>query len=155
VQDERNETALHAAAAHDARAAAAFLLEHGADVDVREARFRATALGFAGHYDHRRMIDLLSGVSRDVWSLARQGKVNRLREVLDADPERARDRGPHGSTPLWWLPDDEALALEVVEVLLTHGADPLVKDDQGSTAADSARALKMDRVAARLDEGTP
>jgi ankyrin repeat protein len=51
---------------------------------------------------------------------------------------------------LWCLPDDEALALDVIEILLAHGADPTVKDDQGSTAADSARALGMQKVAARL-----
>ena len=58
---------------------------------------------------------------------------------------------PHGSTLLWHLPNDEALALEVVELLLAHGADPSVKDDIGTTAADAALALAQDRVAERLN----
>jgi ankyrin repeat protein len=152
LQDERTQTALHGAAASDACAAAAFLIEKGADVNLREASFNATPLGFAAHHDHRDMIELLSGVSRDVWSLAGQGQVDRLRQVLAEEPARARDLGPHGITLLWCLPDDEALALEVVEILLAHGANPSVTDDQGSTAADSARALKMPRVAARLEQ---
>ena len=151
LQDERKQTALHVAAASDARNAAAFLIEHGADVNVREANFQATPLGFAGHHDHRQMIDLLSRVSRDVWALAGQGKTDRLREVLAADPARARDIGPHGCTLLWWLPDDEARALEVLEILLAHGTDPSVTDEGGSTAADSARALGKHKVVARLE----
>jgi ankyrin repeat protein len=155
LQDERKQTALHAAAAHDARAAATFLIERGADVDVREASWHATPLGFASHHDHREMIDLLSRVSGDVWSLALHGKIDRLREVLAGDPERARDAGPHGSTLLWCLPNDEAVALDVVDILLASGVDPSVKDEQGSTAADSARALGMERVAARLAQAAP
>ncbi|MGH9237744.1 MAG: hypothetical protein ACRD3G_06860 [Vicinamibacterales bacterium] len=46
---------------------------------------------------------------------------------------------------------DEALALEVVELLLAHGADPAVKGDDQTTAADSARALGQERVAERLE----
>lgn len=97
------------------------------------------------------MIDLLTPYSRDIWCLANQGKVNRLREVLAAEPERARDIGRHGSTPLWWLPNDEKIALDIVEVLLAHGADPSVKGDDGTTAADWARALGLERVAVRLE----
>jgi hypothetical protein len=120
-------------------------------VNLREASYHATPLGFASHHDHRQMIELLSRVSRDVWSLARQGQIDRLRQVLEEEPARARDRGRHGSTLLRWLPDDEPLALEVVEILLAHGADPSITDDHGSTAADSARALGMQKVAARLE----
>jgi ankyrin repeat protein len=152
LQDERKQTALHAAAASDARAAATFLIENGADVNLREAGFNATPLGFAAHHDHRQMIDLLSRVSRDVWALARQGQVDRLRQLLAEEPARARGRGPHGSTLLWWLPDDEPRALEVVEILLAYGTDPSTKDDHGSTAADSARAVGMHKVAARIEQ---
>jgi ankyrin repeat protein len=151
VKDRNHETALHAAAAGDAREVAALLLARGADADIREKQFHATPLGFASYHNHRAMIDLLTPHSRDVWCLARQGKVSRLRDVLEADPRRARDVGPHGSTPLWFLPDDEDVALEVVDLLLAHGADPSAKRKDDTTAADSARALGMETVAARLD----
>ena len=154
IQDTQGRTALHAAAAADARVAAAFLLQRGADANIRESRYKATPLGFAVHYDHRAMIDLLAPHSRDVFSLAHQGKVVRLRDVLAADPQRARDAGPHGSTLLWCLPNDEGVALEVVELLLAYGADPAVKMEDGTTAADSARALGLERVAARLERPT-
>jgi len=151
AQDETGRTALHAAAASDARAVAQLLLERGADANIRETRYGATPLGFANHYDHRGMIDLLTPHSRDVWSLASQGKVDRLREVLAVEPQRAREVAPNGSTPLWFLPDEEDAALDVIELLLAHGTDPAAKMKDGTTAADSARALGLDRVAARLD----
>jgi len=151
VQDSNRRTALHAAAWSDARAAATLLLERGADADVREAQYQGTPLGFAAHYDHRAMIDLLTPHSRDVWGLASQGQLARLRDVLAGEPRRATEIGPHGSTLLWHLPHDEELALEVVELLLAHGADPAVKADDQMTAADSARALGQDRVAERLE----
>ena len=96
------------------------------------------------------MIDLLTPHSRDIWSLAHQGKVDRLRRVLEAEPQRARELGPHGTTPLWFLPKDERVALDVVELLLAYGVDPSVKMDDGTTAADSARALRFDQVAQRI-----
>ena len=155
VQDSSRRTALHEAAAGDARDVARLLLERGIDPDVYESHYRATALGFAGHYDHRAMIDLLTPFSRDVWCLARQGKVERLRDVLSIEPERARQVAPNGITPLWWLPDEEATALQVVELLLAAGADPAAKMKDGTTAADSARSLGLERVAARLKREGP
>ena len=151
VQDGSRRTALHEAAAGDARDVARLLLERGADPDVRESAYHATALGFAAHYDHRAMIDLLTPFSRDIWCLAREGKVERLREVLSNEPERAHQVAPNGRTPLWWLPDEEGTAIQVVELLLAAGADPAVKAKDGTTAADSARALGLSRVAQRLD----
>ena len=151
IQEANRRTALHAAAWSDARAAAALLLERGADANIREAQYHGTPLGFASHYDHRAMIDLLTPHTRDVWSLASQGKIDRLREILADEPHRATEIGPHGSTVLWHLPSSEDRALEVVELLLAHGADPSLKQEDGTTAADSARALGQERVAERLE----
>jgi ankyrin repeat protein len=152
IQDGQQRTALHAAAGHGAHDAAKVLLARGADPNLREAQYRATPLGFAGHYDDRAMIDLLTPYSRDVWALAAQGNVGRLREVLAAEPQRTRDVESGGRTLLWFIPDnDEPSALEVVDVLLACGVDPAVRAKDGSTAATSARSIGLDRVAARLE----
>jgi ankyrin repeat protein len=62
--------------------------------------------------------------------------------VLNQKPELGKSIDD-GSTPLMWLPDDEALAVEAVELLMKHGADPSIRSKEGKTAADYAerRAL--------------
>jgi ankyrin repeat protein len=85
-----------------------------------------------------------------VWDLARNGLVERLREVLREEPARAREASPQYGTPLFWLPSDEAKALAVTRLLLEHGADPAVRDGEGRTAAEVAAKRGMDAVAALL-----
>jgi ankyrin repeat protein len=70
--------------------------------------------------------------------------------VLVDHPERARVRDDGNYTLLMWLPDDEARALQVVELLLAHGADPAVRSSEGLTAAEYAARRGLDAVAARL-----
>ena len=150
IEDGHGQRALHAAAGDHALNAAALLVERGADVDPRDGRYSATPLGYAVHFWDEAMIDLLTPYSRDVWNLAVAGKVERLRDVLRDDPSLAREVLPSGVTPLWWLPDDEALALEAVDLLVAHGADPSARSSQGTTAADWALKRGMGDVAAKL-----
>jgi hypothetical protein len=93
-----------------------------------------------------RTIELLSRSSRDVWALSFTGNVARLREVLTAEPRLARLVGSE-STPLMWLPGDEARALEIARLFLAHGADPSIRNKHGQTAADLARKRGLDEVA--------
>jgi ankyrin repeat protein len=51
-----------------------------------------------------------------------------------------------------WLPDDDATAIEVVELLLAHGADPTVTNEEGQTAADIAEQRALYGAAAILRE---
>jgi hypothetical protein len=92
---------------------------------------------------------MLSPLSCDVWSLTVAGKSDRIREVLDADPRRAKATY-QGETPLFWLPDDELAALAIIDAFLTHGADPTLKNADGETATDRARTRGLDTAAARL-----
>jgi ankyrin repeat protein len=150
IHDQHGQRALHVAAASDARRVATLLIDRGADVDAVEKRFSATPLGFASHHGRLAMIDLLAPVSRDIWNLTNLGKIDRLRAVLAENPAAARERDA-GLTPLWWLPNDEALAAEAVDLLLAHGADPTVKAKDGRTAADRARERGLDAAAAKLE----
>lgn len=49
-----------------------------------------TPLDFATHHEYQRMIELLSPHSRDVWNLTSLGDVDRLREILPAEPRLAK-----------------------------------------------------------------
>jgi ankyrin repeat protein len=143
------ERALHSAAYNDSMRVAKLLVERGAQIDPRETRYSATPLWFAVWGQRQRMIEFLSPLSRDVWSLAFIGSVKRLRAVLAAEPNFAKSRGDY-ETPLMWLPPDEARALEVAEMFLAGGADPTVRNRQGQTAADLAKKRGLDAAAAVL-----
>jgi ankyrin repeat protein len=151
MQDATGKRALHEAAANNALGAARFLLERGADADAREATYKATPIGWAAHGDHTAIVDLLSRASHDILTLSFRGNVDRVREILAEDSGRARIVGEQGYTPLWWLPDDELKAMEIVELLLAAGADPTARNKAGSTAADWARRRGMLDVASRLE----
>jgi ankyrin repeat protein len=85
---------------------------------------------------------LLSDVSSEVFRLTWCGNLTRLRQVLTKKPDLAKTVDD-SSTPLMWLPDDEVLAVEAVELLIGYGADPSIQSKEGKTAADYAerRAL--------------
>ncbi len=150
VSDRSGARALHHAAAGNSLRAAAYLIERGAEVDPRETAWNATPIGWAGHGDHVEMLDLLSRYSRNVWTLAFRGYVDRLRDVLRENPDLAKQTTQEGITPLWWLPDDEDKAMEIVELLLAAGADPAQRSVKGGTAAAWARTRGMTAIARRL-----
>jgi uncharacterized protein len=150
AQDRTGKRALHEAASGNSLRAAAFLIERGAEVDPRESSYGATPIGWAAHGDKVAMIDFLSRYSRNIWTLCFRGYVDRVRESLAEDPSLARVHNEDGITPLWWLPDDERKAMQIVELLLAAGADPSARNRRGRTAADWARRRGMLDVAARL-----
>ena len=152
IEDRTGARALHHAAGNDAVRAARFLIDRGAEIDPRESSWGATPIGWAAHGDNAGTLDLLSRYTRNVWTLAFRGYVDRLRDVLRAEPDLAKQVTPEGITPLWWLPDDEAKAMEVVDLLLAAGADPAVTSREGRTAADWARKRGMTEIARRLGD---
>jgi len=150
--DAHNTRALHHAAVANALNAARFLVERRVDVDARETRWDAAPIGWASHADRTEMIEFLSRYTRRIWTLIFRGYVDRVRELLRESPELAREVTPEGMTPLWWLPDDEDKATELVSLLIAAGADPAAKCADGGTAADWARRRGMFAIARRLDE---
>lgn len=149
TRDGEGATALHRAAYANAVAVIDVLLARGADVDVRDPKWQATPLEWSVVTGRRLAAERLAAVSRDLHALVRSGRVARARDVLREAPDRANESRTHATlpTPLFCVPDDEALALELAELLLTHGADPTVRDAQGQTAAEALRARGMDDVA--------
>ena len=143
---------LHQAAGADAVRTIALLLDRGADVDAREANWHATPLGFAVYARRQRAIEVIGRVSRDVFNLAFTGNVERLQELLDADPTLVNAVNDYGATPLMRLPDDEARALAIVDLFLERGADVTTRSKDGKTAADIAFERGMDGVAERLQK---
>jgi uncharacterized protein len=151
IEDPRagKQRPLHVAAYWDAPRVATLLIERGAQIDPRETTYGITPLWSAMWGHRQRMIDFLSPLSSDVWALAFVGNVGRLRAVLAAEPRLAKSSGDH-ETPLMWLPDDEADAMEIAGMFLARGADATVQNGQGQTAADLASRRGLEEVAALL-----
>ena len=151
VSNRQNTRALHEAAAHNAIDVAKLLIERGAEIDPRERQFDSTPIGWAAYADQQEMVEFLSRYSRNVWTLCFRGYVDRLRDLLHDDPSLAKITNAAGVTPLWWLPDDEAKALDIIDVFLSYGADPAARSKNGTTAADWARKRGMAAVAHKLE----
>ena len=150
VEDSKKQRPLHVAAANDAVKVARLLIERGAEIDPYEQNYNNTPLDFAVYYEYPRMIDLLRPHSRNVWNLTTIGDLDRLREVIPAEPRLAK--ASWETTPLFWLPDDEEKALAIAKLFLEHGADPSFRNKKdGTTSAGVARKRGMHRVAALLD----
>jgi ankyrin repeat protein len=127
------------------------LVEAGADPDLRERRWHGTPLSWAVVLDRPEAADYLATISHDVRPLAAQGRLERLKAVLAAQPWRASEQVA-GTTPLFCLPEaDEETAAEVARLLLAHGANPALPDPKGRTPAEAARTLGLDDVAALLE----
>jgi ankyrin repeat protein len=142
-------TALHSTAHNNAVRVAKLLIEHGATIDIREQKYHSTPLGHAVWAGNRDMVDLLSGVSRDVIALVRAGKLERLRKVLDEDPSLAQATRD-GRTALYFLSPPEDRAVEIAELLLGRGVDVKFRDADGLTAADAAAKSGFEDLAELL-----
>ena len=76
--------------------------------------------------------------AEDVFKAIGQGDMTRVIECLKAKPELANARDSGGRTPLH-LAAERDMA-DTTRLLLNLGADPSLKDAQGKTPADVARA---------------
>jgi ankyrin repeat protein len=161
IEDNSKQRPLHVAAAHDSLRVAALLIERGAELEPVETNWNNTPLDNALYANLTRMIWFLSGFTRDVFRLAWIGNIERLRELLSEEPDLAK-AVKDGATPLMWLPDDDARAKEIAELLIANGADPSVKSHSGGwgnsfqqqggkTAADYARKRGLYEAAELLD----
>jgi hypothetical protein len=141
---------LHAAASSDSVRVGQLLIDRGAQIDPRESRFDGVPLGWALYGKRPRMTALLGGLSRWPWALAWMGNVARLRELFAENPELAKVAREDGSLFVN-LPEDETLAMEIAELLLAYGADPLVKNKEGLTAVQYLERRGLGAVADMIE----
>jgi ankyrin repeat protein len=145
--------ALHSAAGSGSVETARLLVEAGADIDARGTQYDASPLSFAYFFGQPAMVDYLTPLTRDVFTLALANKGERLAQVLAAHPDLANARRRNGRTPLFDLPDDEDDAVAIVRLLLAHGADPTLTDKAGATPERAARHRGLDEAADLMRSG--
>lgn len=132
-------TALHFAAIAGDRAMVDLLLTARADVNARDDTYQMTPIAWANEEGHRDMVRHLydRGAEVDLHQAAAYGLVDHVKDLVRGT-RRQVNAVVGGWTPLqlatlWGHP-------EVVELLLTRGADPLVRDPYGRTTLEIARA---------------
>ena len=107
------------------------LLGAGADINAK-SKWWAGGFGLLHNADPElARYAIERGAHVDIHAAARLGLIDRVRELVAADPARVHARGGDGQTPLHF-----ASTREVAEFLLDHGADIDARDiDHESTPA--------------------
>ena len=147
IGDKQGYRALHCAADCDAVETAKLLIARGAEIDPFESRYGATPLGHANYHKRAGMVALLAPISRNFRGLCFVGALDRVRALLLEDPTRANREDRLGEPALFCLPDDEDRAVDLVELLLSFGADPTCRNPLGQTPAEAARRRGLDDAA--------
>ena len=155
VADHRGFSALHFTTHCGAAEIATLLIARGANVDAIERSYNSTPLGHAHYQGRPEMIAVIAPFSRDIRGLCFSGAVDRLAELLAADRSLAATITRGGEAPLFALPDDDDRAVEVVELLLAHGADPMAKNAAGLTPAEAAKKRGLAEAAAAISAAEP
>lgn len=120
-----------AAAQHKSKEMVDLLLEFGADINAR-SDWWAGSFGVLDSVDPDFAPFLISrGARVDAHSAARLGMIDKLREIVSANPTVVHARGGDGQTPLHF-----ASTIEIADYLLENGAeiDAIDIDHEGTPA---------------------
>lgn len=150
--DDKNFRALHYTTHCGAAEIARLLIARGAQIDPFELRYGGTPLTHAIYHERADMMELLVPYSRNFRGLCFAGAIDRLHELLAEEPNWANREDRPGEPALFCLPNDEEKAVEVVELLLSSGADPTFRNPLGQTPAQVARRRGLDDAAALLED---
>ncbi len=152
IADDKGFTALHLTTHVGAAEIARLLIARGAQIDPFEQRYGGTPLTHANFNGRREMAALLAPYSRNVRGLCFAGALERLRVLLEEEPDRANREDRPGEPALFCLPDDEDKAVALAELLLSFGADPTFRNPLGLTPAEAARRRGLDEAADVIEE---
>jgi ankyrin repeat protein len=147
IGDDHDFRALHYTTHCGAVEVARLLIACGAEIDPFEARHGGAPLSHANYHQRAEMIALLVPISRNFRGLCFAGAIDRVRELLLEEPDRANREDRPGEPALFCLPDNEERAVELAELLLSFGADPAFRNPLGQTPAEAARKRGLDDAA--------
>jgi ankyrin repeat protein len=113
------------------------------------------AVEAAGHVGQREIVELLldHGAPYSMPAAIVRGKPAEITALLEHEPDRIHERGPH-DFPLLWYPVLVGGSLELAELLLARGAEIEMQHYLGTTALHLAAAHgQRDMVALLLERG--
>jgi ankyrin repeat protein len=116
-------------AAHRNLAMLDLLLAHGADINAKSA-WEHGGFGILENVTHEQAAPLIArGAEVDIWAASNLGMLDRVKELIDADPALINAKGGDGKRPLHY-----ARTVEIAEFLLDRGAEiDALDDDHSST----------------------
>jgi len=85
----------------------------------------------------------------EIHAEAEDGNLDKVKSIVDKDPSSLHAKDKDGCTPLHLAAQEDQY--EVVEFLLSCGADPQAKDNDGETPLQLARRCQSKRAFAVLD----
>lgn len=129
------ETPLQCAARAGQLEAVKSLVELGADVHIRDRNFDSPALGFANYKGQRVVVEYLMQFAT-IWEAVEYGGLDRVRTLLQENPEGVNARDAAGCTPLHYPFRGTQHGEEIIELLIAHGADVNARDNRGFTPVD-------------------
>lgn len=152
-------TALHAAAWRGNTSVIAALLRHGANVRVRDEKYRGTPAGWADYAGHKEARDLILRGPIDVIEAIQYGLIDRVQSILAEDPASLdRPFRDYGLFPWdaaeWHTPLAYAVMRgreEIVRLLVERGADAMLRSPTGETQSEIAQKAGHREIALILD----
>ena len=164
VHDDNGNTALHFVASECCLKAARILLERNAEVDYRNSR-GSTSLLVASEHGTPDLVQLFLDYKADVHACdadggtvlhraAIAGRLETCRLLLKLDVE-VNSRNNEGLTPLHLASAGyEKGNLNLVRLLLDHGADAQARNLSGKIASEVARGRSRDEIVQLLSQHT-
>jgi ankyrin repeat protein len=142
-------TVLHNAAGWGNLETVKLLLELGADPNLRDLAFHATALGWALYNKQREIVDYLLS-SASIFDAVRAGGVERVAVLLHEDPSLADARDQWGQPLVFRLNPDDSRLKEMIRVLVAGGVNLNARDEKGRALVDVALANGLTEFATVL-----
>jgi ankyrin repeat protein len=142
-------TPLHDAAWGGDLAMVQLLLELGADPQIREPSYHGTPLDWANHNHQPHVVAYLMGRATIFTAVANDG-VERVAELLRADPALANARDEDGDPVVFYLHRQLRHLDQLVALLRAHGADFEARNHRGQTLLEQARERGQVELVAAL-----
>ena len=92
-------------------------------------------MGFANYKGQRAVVEYLLQFAR-IRDAVKYGGLDRVRTLLRENPECVNAKDDEGCTPLHYPFQDTQHGVEMIELLIEHGADVNARDNAGHTPVD-------------------